>query len=539
MTSKQQPAVTTAVAVVANVAASASTAAVAAAVAAAGLLLAAWRWRRIVRSFLVFSYRQRRLELASAEGTRRIPTFSMWGRIWNHFLHSNRIGNEWLREEGFLRQLRREKIIKYYNMRRDCWTIYLCGAENAKLYAKVIEKKNPKTPPVPGDPFAVMLKQNIQFSHGEKYARLAKIILPPFRRAASGWNIEELVRQSEIMVDSIERLAMEGLGASPAKKQPAPIHMGSVCSKFFIDCVGSQLFGVDLQIQTNDPYDLWRPLKIMQDHGQPLNARYEAVAAIHTNLYKLVEQRREELLTAGQPLWWDPLDTSNSLSNIVRAVNDGELSEEEAKHNLAELFLAGHANACLILCIALRYLSLHVDSQHKAHEAAAELQQQPLSTASRTFVDCVAMEAARLFSNGTFPWPSELVEDLASDDGRWLLPQGCVVRFSLDGHHRDPEVWGPDAAAWRPERFLPALTTPSTNAGGAARAALRPIPTMGWVPFGVGARACPGSQLGMLMLRVCLTAIVRNYHVSMETSRVPWTLEEIHFEHMLFRLEKR
>jgi cytochrome P450 len=71
-----------------------------------------------------------------------------------------------------------------------------------------------------------------------------------------------------------------------------------------------------------------------------------------------------------------------------------------------------------------------------------------------------------------------LHEDVWIDD-RYLLTKGALVQISATAIHTDPDVWGPNAADFDPERFLkPRKIHPSANR-----------------TFGGGCSLCPGRHL--------------------------------------------
>ena len=44
------------------------------------------------------------------------------------------------------------------------------------------------------------------------------------------------------------------------------------------------------------------------------------------------------------------------------------------------------------------------------------------------------------------------------------IPKGTQVHVSIRGSNRNPEIWGPDAHEWKPERWLNPLPDPVINA---------------------------------------------------------------------------
>ena len=66
--------------------------------------------------------------------------------------------------------------------------------------------------------------------------------------------------------------------------------------------------------------------------------------------------------------------------------------------------------------------------------------------------------------------------------------------------NRLPEVWGADAASFKPDRFL------DINGGVAA-------PSQGFLPFGSGARTCVGQGLALLEARIFLRELLDEYEL--------------------------
>ncbi|MFF7633250.1 cytochrome P450 [Kitasatospora sp. NPDC008050] len=88
--------------------------------------------------------------------------------------------------------------------------------------------------------------------------------------------------------------------------------------------------------------------------------------------------------------------------------------------------------------------------------------------------------------------------------GGYRLPAGTFVWPSLAAIHSDPGIWGPDAAAFRPERWL------------------EPDPPLrAFLPFGGGVHRCLGAQFAEVEMEVILRTVLR--HVELRPDR--WTDE--------------
>jgi cytochrome P450 len=86
--------------------------------------------------------------------------------------------------------------------------------------------------------------------------------------------------------------------------------------------------------------------------------------------------------------------------------------------------------------------------------------------------------------------------------GNINVPKGVTVWTLLVALHQDPDIWGPDANNFNPERF-------SNGVSGACK-----LPYV-YMPFGVGPRTCLGQNFAMAELKILLALIVSRFSLSL------------------------
>ncbi|KAL0389181.1 UNVERIFIED_CONTAM: cytochrome [Sesamum calycinum] len=87
------------------------------------------------------------------------------------------------------------------------------------------------------------------------------------------------------------------------------------------------------------------------------------------------------------------------------------------------------------------------------------------------------------------------------------VPKGMNVWTYVLTSHTDPEIWGPDAYEFNPERFANGIT-------GACK-----FPHL-YMPFGVGPRVCLGQNLALVELKVLIALILSNFSFTLSPSYV-------------------
>jgi cytochrome P450 len=91
---------------------------------------------------------------------------------------------------------------------------------------------------------------------------------------------------------------------------------------------------------------------------------------------------------------------------------------------------------------------------------------------------------------------------------------GDMIAISFYTLHRDPDIFGPDAEDFRPERWTEAR------------------PTWEFLPFGGGARHCPGQQLALFWVAYTMVRMLLRF----EDIRNEDTVEE-YVENMKLNME--
>ena len=173
---------------------------------------------------------------------------------------------------------------------------------------------------------------------------------------------------------------------------------------------------------------------------------------------------------------------------------DASFTDEDVLDQLVTLIGAGHDTSAYFLCYACFELARHPHIQDALRKE--------LSTDQDDLFRRVVRETLRLYP--VIPMVTRVAARATSVvDGHGKsksIPKGArlIVPFFL--LNRLPEVWGADAADFRPDRFL-------AISGGVA------APAQGFLPFGSGARSCVGQSLALLEARTFLRELLDVYEL--------------------------
>ncbi|MFC4943703.1 bifunctional cytochrome P450/NADPH--P450 reductase [Pseudonocardia sp. GCM10023141] len=212
---------------------------------------------------------------------------------------------------------------------------------------------------------------------------------------------------------------------------------------------------------------------------------------------ELIAERRRRPLPDGEH---DILDTMLMATDP----QTGErLSDENVRYQLITFLIAGHETTSGLLTFTLYELMRHPEVLASARAQVDEVlgnRAPRFSDLVRlTYLDQILKESLRL-------WPTapafslQARTDTTIGGGRYPLRRGQAVTVITPSLHRDPAVWGPDAAEFNPDRFsFDRATTLAANA---------------WKPFGNGQRSCIGRGFALQEATLFLAMMLQRFDLS-------------------------
>ncbi|KAJ1387502.1 Cytochrome P450 [Sesbania bispinosa] len=225
---------------------------------------------------------------------------------------------------------------------------------------------------------------------------------------------------------------------------------------------------------------------------------------IESLIWELVEERKRECS-----------ETSSSEKDLMQllleaAMTDQSLGKDFSKRfivdNCKNIYFAGHETTAVAASWCLMLLALHPEWQARIRTEVAEHCPNGIPDADSLpllkTVTMVIQEVLRLYPPAAFV-SREAYRDIQIGD--LVVPKGVCLWTLIPTLHRDPEIWGPDANEFKPERF----------SEGVSKACKYP---QAYVPFGVGNRLCLGKNFAMVELKVVLALIISKFSFSLSPS---------------------
>ncbi|XP_004307254.1 PREDICTED: cytochrome P450 734A1-like isoform 2 [Fragaria vesca subsp. vesca] len=157
--------------------------------------------------------------------------------------------------------------------------------------------------------------------------------------------------------------------------------------------------------------------------------------------------------------------------------------------NCKTIFIAAYETTAVAASWSLMLLAVHADWQARVRAEVLEIcGDKPLHAdmlPSMKVLTMVIQEVLRLYSP-VFFLAREVFETITLKNV--VIPKGVVLQIPIPFLHQDPDIWGPDAHKFNPERF----------ANGVLKACNSP---QAYMPFGLGPRICVGQHLAMTELK--------------------------------------
>ncbi|CAK8541480.1 unnamed protein product [Lathyrus sativus] len=191
--------------------------------------------------------------------------------------------------------------------------------------------------------------------------------------------------------------------------------------------------------------------------------------------------------------------------------SDGFLSNSISRDrfiidNCKTIFFAGHETTAITASWCLMLLATYQDWQDRARAEVLEVCEngnidasilKSMKTLTMVIQDIEALFSSSICYHNSFPRCQYKRYQSSEKEMNMQIPISMLLH--------DIDIWGPDAHEFNPERF-------ATGVLGSCK-----IP-QAYMPFGIGARVCPGQHLAMIELKVLLSLILSKFRFSLSSS---------------------
>ncbi|XP_014094459.2 probable cytochrome P450 313b1 [Bactrocera oleae] len=190
-------------------------------------------------------------------------------------------------------------------------------------------------------------------------------------------------------------------------------------------------------------------------------------------------------------------------------VEQGQLSWEDVRAEANVIIAATFETTSTALYIVCLCLAMHPEYQEKLYDELVTIfpeNEPPVVDYEHLermpYTEMIINEALRLYS------PVPMVLRSAADDFRLrngvLIPRGTQIGIDIYNMQRDEHIWGPDAKQFKPEAHF------GPNA--AKRHAFA------FIPFTKGLRMCIGYRYALMLMKVFVAKIFRQYRLKTEAT---------------------
>ncbi|KAF9783630.1 hypothetical protein IL306_008757 [Fusarium sp. DS 682] len=237
----------------------------------------------------------------------------------------------------------------------------------------------------------------------------------------------------------------------------------------------------------------------LPDIIQSVRIRSQAHFKNHAALMKstcleIIEQRRKNPIEGN--------DLLNAMINSKDPKTGLGMSDESIVNNLITFLIAGHETTSGLLSFAFYYLLENPDKLQKAHEEVDEVLGDENLTVDHLskmpYINMIFRETLRLMPTAPGFYVTPFKDEVIG--GQYQVSAGKPMLCFLHLIHRDPEVWGPDAEEFRPERM--------------ADEHFNKLPKNAWKPFGNGMRGCIGREFAWQEAQVIIIMLLQNFDFS-------------------------
>ena len=365
----------------------------------------------------------------------------------------------------------------------------------------------------------------ILFAEGDEHKKQRKSLSPAFHFRHIKQMYPTFWSKSIEMVDAIvsQDLSKEAPGADLSN---APsIEIGEWASRATLDIIGVAGLGQDFNSIENPDTELNRvyraifqpsragqylallsfflPAFIIQRLPVKRNDDMQAASRLARETSRELIEKKKLALAAKQEL---------SPDIISVALESGGFSDEDLVNNMMTFLAAGHETTASAMTWALYLMCQHPESAERLREEVHQYIPDPKSTITSETIDkmpylnALCNETLRLWSPVALTLRDTAVDTTILGQP---VPKGTKIMLVPWAVNYSKELWGEDAAEFKPERWMAAG---QANAGGASS-------NYSFLTFLHGPRSCIGEKFARAELACLLAAFVGRFEFELKNEQ--------------------
>ncbi|KAF7351916.1 hypothetical protein MVEN_01153400 [Mycena venus] len=290
------------------------------------------------------------------------------------------------------------------------------------------------------------------------------------------------------------------------------------------------------------PVWLRRTFASMAAFFWPTVAKFRAAIYVMRSVYLMLYKARRKVLEEGGPaaLVETPAGGKDIMSSMIQANWDAEevdkMTDDVVLANMSSIVHGGQETTSSSLA---RFLTIVAEDSDLQQKLRAELQEAKAASKKAPgedldyveierlpLLDAVVREMLRVYSPVTFVWrqtAKDVVVPLTypirsattgEEIKELLIEQGTAVYIGMGAANCSTAIWGPDAAEFKPERWL----------NRAQLEAKFPGAYSGMMTFLSGAKVCPGRIFAILEMKLILSVLLLAFSFDPISEPIDWQM---------------